>query len=56
MAFNQTNASVRVTTIRHDRQVQQISGRGRGRPIRNSPETIALVEFEGRRVLGIDRS
>jgi len=45
--------ALRVTTIRHDKQIQQITGRGCGRPMPSSAQALELAELEARRVLGV---
>lgn len=45
--------ALRVTTTRHDRQIERITGRGCGRPMRHFDEALALAEIEARHMLGI---
>ncbi|MFM0039803.1 hypothetical protein PQQ53_27010 [Paraburkholderia strydomiana] len=48
--------ALRVTITRHDKQVQRITGRGCGRPVRSFATAMALAELEARRLLGLDLS
>ncbi|MFL9867388.1 hypothetical protein PQR67_24700 [Paraburkholderia fungorum] len=45
--------ALRVTTTRQDRQIQRVTGRGCGRPMRDSGAALALAEAEARRMLGV---
>jgi hypothetical protein len=45
--------ALRVTTTRDSKKLQQITGRGCGRPMRNSDAALALAELEARRILGL---
>ncbi len=45
--------AVRVTTTRHDKPIQKITGRGCGRPMRSSDAALELAELEARRMLGL---
>ena len=45
--------ALRVTTTRDSKTLQQITGRGCGRPMRNSDAALALAELEARRILGL---
>lgn len=46
--------ALRVTITRHDKQIQRITGRGCGRPVRSFAEAMALAELAARRMLGLD--
>lgn len=47
--------ALRVTTARQDRQIQRVTGRGCGRPMRDCAAALALAEAEAeaRRMLGV---
>jgi hypothetical protein len=45
--------ALRVTTTRDEKTLQQIIGRGCGRPMRSSDAALALAELEARRILGL---
>jgi hypothetical protein len=45
--------ALRVTTTRNDKTLQQITGRGCGRPMRSSDAALELAELEARRILGL---
>jgi hypothetical protein len=45
--------ALRVTTTRHGKEVQRVTGRGCGRPMSISAQALELAEVEARRVLGI---
>lgn len=46
--------ALRVTITRNDKQIQRITGRGCGRPMRSYAQALALAELEGRRMLGLE--
>ncbi|CAE6734916.1 hypothetical protein [Paraburkholderia haematera] len=50
---NMFKGALRVTTSRQGKQIQQITGRGCGRPMRDSGAALELAEVEARRMLGV---
>ncbi|RKT21036.1 hypothetical protein B0G69_4407 [Paraburkholderia sp. RAU2J] len=48
--------ALRVAITRHDKQIQRITGRGCGPPVRCFAAAMALAELEARRLLGLDLS
>ncbi|MFM0643708.1 hypothetical protein PQR14_05220 [Paraburkholderia bryophila] len=45
--------ALRVTTRRGDKEIQQVIGRGCGRPMRSAAQALELAEVEARRMLGV---
>lgn len=45
--------ALRVTTTRHGRQLQQVTGRGCRRPMPISAQALELAEIEARRLPGV---
>ncbi|MGF6721944.1 hypothetical protein P3T43_001291 [Paraburkholderia sp. GAS41] len=45
--------ALRVTTLRNDKALRQITGRGCGRPMRSADAALELAELEARRILGL---
>jgi hypothetical protein len=45
--------ALRVTTARHGRQLQQVTGRGCGRPMPVSAQALELAETEAHRRIGV---
>ena len=45
--------AIRVTTTRDNKTLERVTGRGCGRPMRNSDAALELAEVEARRVLGL---
>jgi len=45
--------ALRVTTRRHDKTLEQITGRRCGRPMRSAEAALELAELEARRILGL---
>jgi hypothetical protein len=45
--------AVRVTTVRDKKTLQQITGRGCGRPMRSADAALELAETAARRMLGL---
>jgi hypothetical protein len=48
--------ALRITITRHEKQIQRITGRGCGRPMRSFAQALALAELEARRMLGLGMS
>ncbi|WP_341316505.1 hypothetical protein WN982_34610 [Paraburkholderia sp. IMGN_8] len=50
---NMFKGALRVTTTRNNKQIQRVTGRGCGRPMRSSAQALELAEAEARRMLGL---